>query len=128
MQIEIRHRGLDLDPELRRTLVSCLHQSLGRFAGYIREVWVYLREAAAVRGGASTRMRIVVSLAYGDRVVVSGDGANLESLIPRTLHRARFAVRRQVKRRLARRRPPRRPVGHDFVLTTSPPAWNHLYL
>jgi hypothetical protein len=128
MQIEIRQRGLVLDPELRRTLVSCLHQSLGRFAGYIREVWVYLREAATVRGGANTRIRLVVQLASGERVVVSGNGADLESIIPRTVHRARFAVRRQVKRRLASRRPPRRPVGHDFVLATSPPAWNHLYL
>jgi len=126
MQIELRHRGLDLDIEQRRTLLGCLENSLGRFAGYIREVWVYLRELAVLRGRTTTQLRVVVHLAHGERVVVSGDGDDLEDLIARTVHRARFAVRRQVKRRLARRRPPRRPAGHDFLLTTSPSGWNHL--
>jgi putative sigma-54 modulation protein len=108
MRLEIRRSGVKVTEGLRAHIVERLRLALGRFARYIGEVWVYLRDVNGPRGGTDKECRIVVEVPHAGRVVVTGADAEIYAAITRTAGRAGFAVRRHVKRRLARRRPPRR--------------------
>src|SRR4051794_16441718 len=108
MRLEIRRRGVEVTEGLRDHIVERLRLALGRFAGYIGEVRVYLRDVNGPRGGADKVCRVVVEVPRSGRVVVAGAEVDIFDAIARTANRARFAVRRRVKRLLARRRPPRR--------------------
>lgn len=106
MRLHIRRRGVVLDDFTRDYVKERLRAALGRFARYLTEVWVYLRDMNGPRGGVDKRCRVVVALPPAGRVVVSGAGSELSSLLRGTADRARFAVRRHLKRRIARRRRP----------------------
>src|SRR5437764_13261386 len=110
MRLEIRRRGVEVTEELRAHIAERLRLALGRFAGYVGEVRVYLRDVNGHRGGADKVCRVVVEVPRYGQVVVSGADADVSAAITRTASRAGFALRRHLKRRLARRRRPRRPV------------------
>jgi hypothetical protein len=111
MQMHIRKRGVEVNEKLRVSLKERLRASLGRFARYIREVWVYLWEVNDPRGSAGLNCRIVVHVPSDGRVVVTGRDAEIDSVIHRTTARAWFAVRRHLKRKLALRRRPRQSTA-----------------
>jgi ribosome-associated translation inhibitor RaiA len=108
MRYEIRRRGVEVTEGLRAHVAERLRIALTRFAGYVGEVRVYLRDVNGPRGGLDKQCRIVVEMPRYGRVVVIGADTDLHVAITRTTGRAGFAVRRRVKRRLARRRPGRR--------------------
>lgn len=108
MRLEIRRRGVEVTEGLRAHVEERLRLALGRFAAYVGEVRVYLRDVNGPRGGTDKVCRVVVEVPRYGRVVVAGADADVFEAVARTASRARFAVRRRVKRRLARRRPSRR--------------------
>lgn len=111
MRLQIRCHGVNVGRGLRDHVKERLRLTLGRLAGYIGEVRVYLRDVNGPRGGVDKVCRIVAEVPRAGRVVVTGRDADVVAAITRTVSRAGFAVGRRVKRRLARRRPARRRGG-----------------
>lgn len=107
MRYEIRRRGVEVTEDLRVHVVERLRLALARFAGYVGEVRVYLRDVNGPRGGLDKECRIVVEVPRYGRVVVAVAYADVFGAVAHTARRTQFAVRRRVKRRLAQRRPSR---------------------
>lgn len=116
MRLEIRQRGIEVTEELRSHVRQRLQGALGRFAGSIERVRVYLRDVNGPRGGVAKRCRIAVELRRRGSVVVTGLAPDIFAAIGRTASRTKFAVRRRLKHRLARRRAVSQYAGFDRSL------------
>ena len=88
MRVEIRRRRLEVSERLREHVERRLRAALGRFAGRLGGVRVYLRDVNGPRGGPDKRCRIVVHLPPGGRAVVSGMAADPYTAVARTAERS----------------------------------------
>lgn len=104
MRVEIRRRQLELSDGLRAHIERQLRTDLGRFAGQVAWVWVYLGDVNGPRGGEDKRCRIVVHFARGGgRAVASGIGTDPYAAVTQASDRAARIVKRRGPRNFARR-------------------------
>ena len=90
--------------ELRDHVERRLGFALGRFAGRIGRVTVYVEDLNGPRGGVDQRCRIQVSLVPSGIVMAEGMGAEAIAAVNRAAERVARQMRNEFDRRRATRR------------------------
>lgn len=106
MRIEIRTHGVSLTPDQEAVLERRLRFALGRFAGHIGRVRVWVADENGPRGGVDHRSLLEVELRQGPKVHAEAQGVDVEIAVASGARRAARRVRDELaRRRLFDRRP-----------------------
>jgi hypothetical protein len=102
--LSVQSRGLALTKRHREAVRRILVSTLGRFAGRIRAIQVWLEDVNGPRGGLDIRCRIDIDLRPRGRISVSALATDEFSATAKAAARTRELVDRRVKKARALRR------------------------
>jgi putative sigma-54 modulation protein len=102
MRIQIVSRKLRYEEATTEYIHRRVHFALGRFAGAIRGVQVFLTDENGPRGGEDKRCRVLISMKGGERLVLDRCGASLHDAVDKSLQRAGHSLGRSLGRKRPR--------------------------
>lgn len=103
--LSVKTRGVALTDDLLRLVRGSVSAAVGRFAGRVAEVFVWIEDTNGPRGGMDTRCRINLRYARRGRLTVSAVATHEFAAVGRAADRARVRlVRAFQKRRDGRRK------------------------
>jgi putative sigma-54 modulation protein len=102
MRIQIVSRKLRHERATSEYIHRRVHFALGRFAGAIRGVQVFLTDENGPRGGEDKRCRVLISMKGGERLVLDRCAVSLHDAVDQSLQRAGQSLGRSLGRKRPR--------------------------
>jgi len=94
MRLDLRARGVDLDPQLRNVISRKLHFTLARFEQTVREVFVTFADQNGPKGGDDKVCRVRIVTALRAQIVIEEVDSIPERAVSAALDRAARTVAR----------------------------------
>jgi hypothetical protein len=90
--LSVKTRGVALTDDLLRLVRGSVCAAVGRFAGRIAEVFVWIEDTNGPRGGMDTRCRMDLRFTRRGRLTVSAVATNEFAAVGRAANRARVRL------------------------------------
>jgi hypothetical protein len=98
MRVQIRERGVELNPETSERIERSVRFALDRFQRRIKNVTIGLTDLNGPRGGVDKRCRVQVALEPSGLVLIQEDSPDLVAAVNVAAGRVGCAVARKLQR------------------------------